>query len=404
VIEAAKKRAGWSGECISTGQRLLRTTLLALYFLCILGSLCISLKGWVNVYDEGLAVLNGVRVLRGEIPYRDFWTVYPPGQSYALAAVYNLLGVSLLAARAYDTLVRFALVIGVYLVGRRIATPAAALVAGAFSALWLGTVGFYSYGVFPALAFALLATWSLIAFAGSEQAGWLVLAGALTGLTALWRVDIALYLGIALTLSLLLLATLSLGSRGPARRLARTLHRVGILIAMAAVLSVPAYAYLALVGGPEPIWQQLVVFPSVVLGSVRRLPYPQVVPDVALFLAEPREYVRWARYAGLSWLVARADSADRPGCPHPDGRGHGGDPLWPPGLCAGPQPLRLDPRVAVYDMGFAGRRALGQPGPCRVLEALAGRRVTLGSAGRYLVYLRCSVCARPGDDPGVCFP
>jgi hypothetical protein len=322
VIEAAKKRAGWSGECISTGQRLLRTTLLALYFLCILGSLCISLKGWVNVYDEGLAVLNGVRVLRGEIPYRDFWTVYPPGQSYALAAVYNLLGVSLLAARAYDTLVRFALVIGVYLVGRRIATPAAALVAGAFSALWLGTVGFYSYGVFPALAFALLATWSLIAFAGSEQAGWLVLAGALTGLTALWRVDIALYLGIALTLSLLLLALPSFASRGPDRPLAPTLRRVGILIAAAAVSSVPVYVYLALVGGPEPIWQQLVVFPSVVLGSVRRLPYPQVVPDVALFLAEPREYVRWARFvfpplvygaalAYLGWSLVRTRQIDR---------------------------------------------------------------------------------------------
>jgi len=168
----------------------------------------------------------------------------------------------------------------------------------------------------------LLATRALIAFAGSEQTGWLVLAGALTGLTALWRVDIAVYLGIALSLSLLLLAFLSYGGRGPATWLARTLHTVGILIAMAAVLSAPAYAYLPLVGGPAPIWQQLVVFPSVVLGSVRRLPYPKVVPDAALFLAEPLECVRWARFVFpplvygaslvyLGWSLVRTRRVDR---------------------------------------------------------------------------------------------
>jgi hypothetical protein len=322
VIEAAEERPGRTGERPSTGQCLLRAALLALYFLCILGFLCISLRMWVNVYDEGLAVLNGVRVLRGEIPYRDFWTVYPPGQSYALAAVYQLLGTSLLAARAYDTLVRFALVVGVYLVGRRIATPAAALVAGAFSALWLGTVGFHSYGVFPALAFALLATWSLTAFASSQQRRWLVLAGALNGLTALWRLDIAAYLGVALTVSLLVLALPSLASRGQHRPLARALHGVGILIAAAAVCSAPVYVYLALVSGPDPIWQQLIVFPAAVLGRVRRLSYPELMPDVALFLAAPAEYVRWARFifppliygaslVYLGWSLVRIRRTDR---------------------------------------------------------------------------------------------
>ncbi len=322
MIEGATQRAGWIGKRASIGQRLRRAALLTLYFLCIVGFLCISLRVWVNVYDEGLAVLNGVRVLRGEIPYRDFWTVYPPGQSYALAAAYRLLGTSLLAARAYDTLVRFLLVVGVYLVGKRIAAPPAALVGGAFSALWLGTVGFPSYGVFPALALALLATWSLVAFASSERRRWLLLAGALAGLTALWRLDIAAYLGVALTLSLLLLALPSFASRGQHRPLATTLRGVGILIAAAAVCSAPVYVYLALVGGVEPMWQQLIVFPATVLGRVRRLSYPELVPDPVLFLEEPVEYVRWARFiypplvygASMVYLASsllRARPADR---------------------------------------------------------------------------------------------
>jgi hypothetical protein len=285
-----------TGKRLGAGKRLFRTALLSLYFLCVLGFLCIPLRIWVNVYDEGLAVLNGAQVLVDEVPYRDFWTVYPPGQSYALAAAYSLLGKSLLAARAYDTLIRFVLVVGVYLVGRSISGRAAAMVAGAFSTLWLGTVGFYSYGVFPALALALYATWASIAFVGSGHYRWLALSGALLGLAALWRLDIALYLGLALVLPLLGFTLFRSRSGEPGGGLAHALRVGGVLIGMAALVGVPVYAWLATVSGPEPLWQDLVVFPSTVLGSVRRLSYPQLVPDAALFLQRPPEYVRWARF------------------------------------------------------------------------------------------------------------
>ncbi|MFN2229239.1 MAG: hypothetical protein ACK2VA_05685 [Anaerolineae bacterium] len=305
-------------------ERLFRTALLSLYFLCVLGFLCVPLRRWVNVYDEGLAVLNGARVLGGEVPYRDFWTVYPPGQSYALAAAYSLFGKSLLAARAYDTLVRFLLVVGVYLVGRAIAGRAAALIVAAFSTLWLGTVGFYSYGVFPALALALLATRTSIAFASSGRYRWLVLSGALVGITAIWRLDIALYLGLALALSLLGFTFLRARGEGGGGWPARALRAAAVLAGMAALVTVPVYAWLVAVSGLQPLWQQLVVFPSTVLGSVRRLPYPALVPDVASFLQHPPEYARWARFVlplgvyavslvYLGWSALRARTARQDG-------------------------------------------------------------------------------------------
>jgi len=60
----------------------------------------------VGEYDEGLMVSGAARVLDGAIPYRDFWTIYAPGQFYALAGVFKLFGVSLLASRIYEVLLR----------------------------------------------------------------------------------------------------------------------------------------------------------------------------------------------------------------------------------------------------------------------------------------------------------
>ncbi len=49
--------------------------------------------------DEGV-ILNGARrLLGGELPYRDFYSILTPGSFYALAAVFKVLGTSLFSAR-----------------------------------------------------------------------------------------------------------------------------------------------------------------------------------------------------------------------------------------------------------------------------------------------------------------
>ena len=34
--------------------------------------------------DEGLMLQAAARIAHGEVPYRDFWWFYPPGQPYLL--------------------------------------------------------------------------------------------------------------------------------------------------------------------------------------------------------------------------------------------------------------------------------------------------------------------------------
>lgn len=82
----------------------------------------------VNAYDEGFAVYGAVRSLAGDLPYRDFWTIYAPGQFYVLATLFQIFGESLLIERIWDTVVRHALAALVYLVTARLTSSRIAVV------------------------------------------------------------------------------------------------------------------------------------------------------------------------------------------------------------------------------------------------------------------------------------
>ena len=73
----------------------------AIFFYAVVLILFAPVRTPFNFYDEGFAVFNATRVVGGEVPYRDFWAIYPPGQLYALAGVYKIFGISLLASRVY---------------------------------------------------------------------------------------------------------------------------------------------------------------------------------------------------------------------------------------------------------------------------------------------------------------
>ena len=48
----------------------------------------------VLIYDEGLLLTNAFLVGDGAIPFRDFYSVYPPGIYYLIATVWKVIGTS----------------------------------------------------------------------------------------------------------------------------------------------------------------------------------------------------------------------------------------------------------------------------------------------------------------------
>ncbi len=68
------------------------------------------------VYDEGLALLGAQNVIEGQVPYRDFWTVYPPGSLYLDAALFKVFGSSALADRLPGSVIGFFIVVSAFFV------------------------------------------------------------------------------------------------------------------------------------------------------------------------------------------------------------------------------------------------------------------------------------------------
>ena len=106
--------------------------------------------------DEGLLLVHPDSVLRGELPNRDFATVYGPLTYWLLAAVYRLLGPSLGAERLVGVGYRLAIAVALVLLLRRRVHPVAASLAGLLSLVLASVYLPLAYAYHGALACALV--------------------------------------------------------------------------------------------------------------------------------------------------------------------------------------------------------------------------------------------------------
>src|SRR4029450_10266984 len=102
----------------------------------VLGVLAIAVSAIPTSFGVpfSVGIVGALRILDGDVPYRDFWTMYAPGHFYLVALLFKVFGVHVwvdgvakLALIAIDSALLFA-------VTRRLglARPAACLVSAAF--------------------------------------------------------------------------------------------------------------------------------------------------------------------------------------------------------------------------------------------------------------------------------
>lgn len=152
----------------------------------------------VHVYDDGIPVVGAMRVLAGELPFRDFYTNYGPGQFYLTAAAFRLFGTSLLTERLLSVALRALIVVAAMaLLGRLVPRPWV-LAGGAVVLAWAGMFAFYGYPAFPALLCLLLSVAAMARASrtdGPHLSGvWAFAAGGLAGLAGLIRQDFGVYI------------------------------------------------------------------------------------------------------------------------------------------------------------------------------------------------------------------
>jgi len=185
----------------------------------------------------------GARIAAGELPYRDFWTNYPPGQELVLAGLDKVFGVSMLSWRIMRVAVDATVSLLGYRLTRRLAPERLALLA------WVAVAGAMAWPTGPGpdppalgLAFAALL------LAPRKP----LLAGALAGLSVFFRIEI----GAAAALGVIL--TVPAGSRVHAAIAAATL---------AAVSLGPFFA-----ADPAAMWHDTIGF--LAIQHLQRLPFP----------------------------------------------------------------------------------------------------------------------------------
>src|SRR6266851_5255396 len=160
-----------------TRRRRDATLAVGLIVACLVAEAAVLRVG-IDDLDEGYFVQQAVRVLHGQIPYRDFHTLYTPGLAYVHAALFGLVGGPfLLAARLLAFVARaFTALLLFGLARPLVQRPLWAALPGVFVLVALddAPVRWEPHPGWLSTLFAVIAAWCL---SHGPTARWLVTAG-----------------------------------------------------------------------------------------------------------------------------------------------------------------------------------------------------------------------------------
>ena len=203
-----------------------------------------ALQG-IQPNDEGLMLQAVERIADGQVPYRDFWWFYPPGQPYLLGGLHELTGPSLLTWRIVRVLADTTVALLAFGLASRGAGPRLSLAAWAAAILAMA----YPSGPHPFPLALALVLGALLAFERRPA-----LAGVLVGAAAAWRIEFAAFAALAI-----------LVARPDG------LRRFALAGAATAAL---LYLPVVIAAGIGPSWDLLVDYPLTDFRDYQTLPFP----------------------------------------------------------------------------------------------------------------------------------
>jgi hypothetical protein len=255
-----------------------------------------------------IGIVGALRILDGDIPYRDFWTMYAPGHFYLLAGLFLVFGKHLVIASAARAVVIAASGSVLFLIARdlKMTRQGAATVAGLFVLmLWKPELGLGTYE--PALLFILIAWLVLVRSGAPLSARAALAAGVSVGVAAWFKHDIAAYAAMAMILGLFVE---HLGGTRRGQWFETTRNAV-LISAGAAAMVVPVALWCWLVAGRDAL-QDVILFPVTDFPKLRRTVYPGFLPAVSR-MTDLQSIVEtaatWCRFnipalLWLGWAVA----------------------------------------------------------------------------------------------------
>jgi len=247
----------------------------------------IAVEPLIGIYDEGLVLVGAELVNKGLLPYRDFWTMYGPGQFYITSWLYTLFGYTNLVVRAMGIVEKSFIVFISYMLIARFASKACAVAAAVVILLLLTFAHVEAFPAFPALALGLAA----IYFAEKGMRGsrlCLFAAGIFTGFEATFRHDLGFYSAIGICACLLFRSYCQWPRLKTSEVLRVAMRQCVLYAAGISLVFVPVIAYLFYSVPLVDLYENLIYIPSKIYPAVRAIPFPGrdaiPTPGIAAFV------------------------------------------------------------------------------------------------------------------------
>jgi len=235
-----------------------------------------SLSKNINLYDEGIIPTGAKLILHGDVPYKDFWTLYAPLNYIGLSAVFKFFGEDLYVARIYNIVISLFGLLSIYWLFRTKTSRILATIASLSFLLFLSPIK-------STHLFFILALITVFALIKSPKALWLpYISGVFAGLTFATRLDFGILISLMFFITIIILSKWNLK---------KIIHYSFKFLAGFMSILLPIFLYLAKNDAIIPFLEQTVFYPF--FGNFvnqRYLPMPN--------LLEP-----WRGIAGTSSFI-----------------------------------------------------------------------------------------------------
>jgi len=234
-------------------------------------------------YDEGIVTFGASRILKGAIPYKDFWTLYAPGHFYLLAGIFKLFGVNLNVSRLFAVVILSLISYTVYFVASKVVLKKFALLGFLYSLAWLKSYVVYNRTLQPAILFSILTLLFILKYIYTNAKRWLFTSGILIGIVTLFRQDFGFYVFVTAFSTVLVYHFKFFFKEGFRNILKLNLIRISVLISGIFVVVIPVIAYFYFNSGLQDLIKDTIIFPLKVYPKVRYIPYPNLSIDNIIF-------------------------------------------------------------------------------------------------------------------------
>ncbi|GAB5465697.1 MAG: hypothetical protein Kapaf2KO_11330 [Candidatus Kapaibacteriales bacterium] len=244
--------------------------------------LFLSLTSELSLYDEAITLVGAERILAGEHPYLDFWTIYPPAQFYLLAGFFSFIGSSILAERLI-TLVTVIFLGWAWLAIAKRAHFGRSRYFGLLAlSLWFFMFPLFGRAIPSALALLFASSVLLFRYFETRDNRLVYFVGFLTGLAALFRHDLAGFLfGVFFqAVFFFSLSQPEIKDKSKSQRILFGLKNAMKSVAGLVPLLIPFFIMWHHLG-IEYLWEHFIELPLGDFGDYRELPFPNpfILPD-----------------------------------------------------------------------------------------------------------------------------